>query len=299
MMTIVILIILTSIVINLTIGENGLFNKAKIAGEDYKYAANKESEELRNVETVLKNTIDKIQLNDLKVGDYIEYDTEIDGVGKIMCRVLYEEASENKLQIISDKNICNIELGYSTQDSNNAYYYARPSYNTAIQTLNTKAEKYINAKYVIDARCVGTVPIINEERKMVNKNSEATTYVTLKFYPGGTGSSASGCKAGDNNYVSDWENLKVKQMYNTGEEYWLASRVVSSGTSMCLFNMRYSNSTENPTSFNMYVVHAAGNIYGAKKSYGLRVCFSLSKNIEIVDGDGKTELTAYKMKSKL
>ena len=48
--TIVVLIILAGVAINLTIGENGIFNKAKQAKEDYKIAANEEQEGIANVE---------------------------------------------------------------------------------------------------------------------------------------------------------------------------------------------------------------------------------------------------------
>jgi len=48
--TIVVLIILAGVAINLTLGENGIFNKAKEAKEDYKVASNEEQEQLANVE---------------------------------------------------------------------------------------------------------------------------------------------------------------------------------------------------------------------------------------------------------
>lgn len=47
--TIVILIILAGIAISMTLGENGLFTKAKQGAEDYKVAANVEQDEMANV----------------------------------------------------------------------------------------------------------------------------------------------------------------------------------------------------------------------------------------------------------
>lgn len=53
--TIVILIILAGVAISLTLSENGLFNKAKQARDDYMTAANSESRELTNVVDYLNN----------------------------------------------------------------------------------------------------------------------------------------------------------------------------------------------------------------------------------------------------
>ncbi len=47
--TIVILIILAGVAISLTLSENGLFNKAKKARDDYMTAANSEHDQLANV----------------------------------------------------------------------------------------------------------------------------------------------------------------------------------------------------------------------------------------------------------
>ncbi len=47
--TIVILIILAGVAISLSLSENGLFNRAKQARDDYMVAANREHDELANV----------------------------------------------------------------------------------------------------------------------------------------------------------------------------------------------------------------------------------------------------------
>lgn len=56
--TIVLLIILAGVVINLTLGENGIFNKAKQAKENYKYATNEEQSELVNVELTMNEIVE-------------------------------------------------------------------------------------------------------------------------------------------------------------------------------------------------------------------------------------------------
>ena len=57
---------------------------------------------------------------------------------------------------------------------------------TTIETLNNTAEKYINSNYSTDARCVGSVPTV-ENGMFINKNSETQGPVTMQFeYNGST-----------------------------------------------------------------------------------------------------------------
>ena len=51
--TIVVLIILAGVAINLTLSQNGIFNKAKEARENYMQAANEEQEGITNIETTI------------------------------------------------------------------------------------------------------------------------------------------------------------------------------------------------------------------------------------------------------
>ena len=50
------LIIIAGVAINLSIGENGLFNKAKQGKEQYMHAANIEQDELKNIVNFIENT---------------------------------------------------------------------------------------------------------------------------------------------------------------------------------------------------------------------------------------------------
>ena len=179
-----------------------------------------------------------------KPGDYVKYDTGIDGVGEngdgiVTCRVLYNDDTYG-LQIISDKNIEDVTLGGDTWEE------ARDSYNNAIEILNEKAEYYATSSpYAIDGRCVGSVPTIGTDGKFNAKNTEDVGPVQLQFTS--TVEGANEMKNFDNNDKTDYEwmikleNSGIKEMWTTGEYYWLASRDVYSDSTLCYFDVRRIN----------------------------------------------------------
>lgn len=232
--TIIIMLILAGVVINLTIGENGLFKTAKQAAKNYTNAEAKELADLNNITNIVDQaindetggnggtvpsapetpTIDESILA-LKTGDFIKYDSGVNG--EILCRVLYPLRSEYGLQIISDKNVKNVTLGSTT------YSEAVESYNNAIETLNNEAEAYINTEYAYDARCVGSLPTI-ENGMFTKKDNGATSYVTVDF----TNANYINSLDADTNYEVDKEQMEAEgvSLWNIGEKYWLASRLV-------------------------------------------------------------------------
>lgn len=225
-------------------------------------------------DTVIKNIT-----AGLEAGDYINYDSGENGV--ITCRVLYEADSEYGLQIISDKNVKTITLGAATFEE------AKTSYNNAIETLNNEAEAYINSEYATDARCVGSVPTV-ENGIFVDKNSENPGPVTLEFEY--NGSTSIDCKGEDENYIADRSQMLKEGLIATGEEYWLASRqVVRSNSSRCDFYAWYMNTNGYLYSSYLCNVNNLGNAYGSSKEHGLRPCFSLKTDIKITGGDGSEE----------
>ena len=222
------------------------------------------------------NTVSKSITGGLEVGDYIEYNSGINGT--ILCRVLYAPDSEYGLQIISDKSVKNVTLGGSTFEE------GRSSYNNAIETLNNEAEAYINKEYAVDARCVGSVPTV-ENGIFLDKNSEVLGPVKLDFTY--NGSTTIDCKATDENYVKDREQLEKFQLNTIGELYWLASRItisVSPNYYLAIHCIRGDGS------FAYYglcnIVRTTGNTFGGVHTGGLRPCFSLKTSIKIISGDG-------------
>ena len=171
--------------------------------------------DVNNIDEIYTDTLTISDL--LKVGDIVKYDTGNPNVGDngvINCIVLYDKAYNEKnktnygIQIIAEDTVGDdVTLGGSD------FYTARDSYNTAITTLNAKAEEYLNTVYALDARCVGSVPD--------NKNAEATDSYSVS-----SGHTSIYLLESDTNYETDLEQMHLvnSNIAITGESYWLASR---------------------------------------------------------------------------
>ena len=227
--TIIVLLILAGVTINLTLGENGIFRTAEMAGKNYTQAQEQELAGLAEFENTLNNIIAgtgnnggsgtdtpvvKGLLKDIAdPGDYVKYDTGIDGIGEngngiVLFRVLYNDET-NGLQIISDKNVEQVKLG----DSN--YAQAVKSYNGAIEELNNKAEMYVNNEYAYDGRSVGSAPrtkngiFIDKDKVKFEGIDEyiepsEENYVVLRF----TNASYINSYDTDTNYTEDIEAMR-------------------------------------------------------------------------------------------
>jgi len=310
--TIIVLIILVGVSISLVLGDNGIVTKAKEAKQNMQVAANEEQTSLANLEVAIENeggasggstqTINP-DLAKLKAGDYIKYDTGVASVGEngvITCRVLYEASSTYGLQIISDKNVGpDITLGGSTFEE------GKTSYNNAIETLNNNtigAEKYLNTTYAVDARCIGSIPLINLDGSFTEKNKGTETTVTLPSVsdgwvrPGGWTSDDTGCYDTDTNYTTDLTQMTNANIKTTGELYWMASRYVYLTSNGCDFNVRRVLDSGDLDKYKLCYVDCDSGIRGYSRSNGLRPCFSLRSDIKITGGDGQSETTAYTMR---
>ena len=262
--TIIVLLILAGVTINLTLGENGIFRTAEMAGKNYTQAQEQELAGIENFNNEINNIIAGLGngngqggtsepdtpevtgplLKDVaQPGNYVKYDTGIEGIGDngdgiLTFRVLYNDNTYG-LQIISAGNVDNVTLGGSTWSA------GRDSYNSAIATLNQKAEYYATSSpYALDGRCVGSVPTVGADGTFTAKNTEETgTYSLPDEYtlPSGWTSRDTGCKDTDTNYETDQTAMQAisGDMWTTGEYYWLASRTVPSYSSHCSFCVRY------------------------------------------------------------
>lgn len=269
---------------------------AEKAGKNYVNSAEEEQKKLGGLWNEVDNIINgtgssnnepTISLSDLKAGDYVKYDSGTNGI--ITCRVLYPLNSPYGLQIISDKNVGTA----FTLGSDSDFEVSKANYNDAIKILNDKAETYINTNYAYDARCVGSVPRV-QNGVLVDKNSEQVGPATVQFTTY-TGSNVTDLKDEDTNYITDESQMKSANLWNTGETYWLASRKLytTAPTTWCNFCIRLVNNDAT-----LGEGHLLG-IGGDKFPYlsnpiGFRPCMLLKSNaIKITGGDGKSEITAY------
>ena len=233
-------------------------------------------------------SIKKITTEGLEAGAYIKYDTGVSSIGTngvVTCRVLYNASSQYGLQIITDKNITNVTLGGSD------WATASASYNNAIQTLNTEAEKYLNTEYATDVRCVGSVPT-NQSGTFTNKNSENAGPVKIQFTTSASGTD--NLKGTDSNYKTDQTQMQKLNIWTTGENYWLASRNVLSSSSRYGFYMRYAGTDGTLSSSNLCYVRSNDSTNGYSCTNGLRPCFALKSDIIITGGNGTSD-TPYTM----
>ncbi len=251
---------------NLTVGQRGILTRAQQAGKNYQEAAKREDEELANFWAEAENIIqgntggsggggttptppeggetpDPVtptqpepseEVKALKAGDYIKYDTGVEGIGVITCRVLYPVDSEYGLQIISDKNVELIKIGKKGA----TWEESKREYNGVIKKLNDAAEKYVNKAYAYDGRCVGSIPTM-QNGMFVDKNkvrdSEGNIRDTLdtvsipetwKVPSDWDGNRDTGCYEDRSLYFSDGDSMALARgsMLKTGENYWLATR---------------------------------------------------------------------------
>ena len=304
--TIIVLLILAGVTINLTLGENGIFRTAEMAGKNYTEAQEQELAGIANFNNEINNIIGGLGNNSEVSGpllkdvakpvDYVKYDTGTEK-GVVLFRVLYNDTT-NGLQIISDKNVEEVTLGTKGEDLT-AWQASMNDYNNAIATLNQKAERYAkDSPYAIDGRCVGSVPTVGADGEFNAKNSENAGPVELQFAT--TVEGANNMKDADANYEADYSTMEALEdsgeegMLTTGEVYWLTSRYVDDAALLCDFFVRnvITNGTLNYV--NLCDVGAEDYVAGAEYRCGLRPCISLNQNVKVIGGDGK-EATPYEL----
>lgn len=210
----------------------------------------------------------------------------------ILCRVLYNDETHG-LQIVSDDNVENVTLGFNdptvtadefTYDGSlsltNDFKKAAASYNSAVDTLNKKAEDYKGTK-AIDARSIGSIATLNGEGKFQGDTSGMFTGTEsyLETY------SLNGIfKDTDTNYNEDVNQMKALGLRAVNHT-WLASRYVNSDSSNTYFDVRYLfSSTVNVRK--LCYVDTSGSKGTGSSAFGLRPVFLLSSDVVISSGDG-------------
>ena len=272
------------------VGDNGIITQAQRAARETANATVASEEQMNALEDELSKYLDgdnnkeEIFLGDLKPGDYIQYDSGTNG--KILCRVLYPLDSEYGLQIISNKSVKNVALGKKDD-----FETSKIAYNNAIETLNNEAEGYINSIYATDARCIGSIPTV-ENGIFVNKDKGTETTAVLPseyIRPNGWESHDTGLYNTDENYIIDQEQMEKFNLQRIEENYWLASRNVETDSDHCTYHIRCITSNGNFSITYLCYINSSGSTYGESFDYGLRPCIHLKNDIKITEGNGSEE----------
>lgn len=211
-------------------------------------------------------------VEELKVGDYVTYPSS---QGDLECVVLYDNSSRYGIQIITMDTVEDVTLGSSD------FTTSMNSYNSAISTLNSKAEEYNNSTYSSDARSVGSLPD--------DKNSEAGMYTrTDSWFSTYNGK----FKDSDNNYLHDFAAMKSINggIHFIEKDYWLASLAV---LSLSISSDFYVSRVSSESDALLCSVASFGSTYAYSYSSGLRPVFTLKSGIKVTGGDGTSAGTAY------
>lgn len=244
----------------------------KLRVEVYDNAGNK-GESTINVTTKEATIEDALDISDnQKI--YVKIPNPKDEENPILCYVLYNDET-NGLQIISANSVETVTLGSSS------FTTSMNSYNSAITTLNEKAEEYnyFGSEYV-EARCVGSNP--------TNPSAQAGYFTKYSYV-----SSKYQLRDTDTNYETDYNKMTSLGIASSNSTYWLASRLVSSHSSSSGFYVRFVYSGGSLNNNDLCGVGSSGYTNANSASAGFRPCFTLKSGIKITGGDGKSAATAY------
>ena len=207
--------------------------------------------------------------------NYVKYDTGIEGIGDnrdgiVLFRVLYNDDT-NGLQIISDKNVEQVTLGGSN------WVTGRDSYNSAIATLNQKAERYaISSPYALDGRCVGSVP-----------NNANYDYVSMIYNSSYWFSNYNGKIKDENDNIDiDFDQMDSLGIAGIGVDYWMASRKVDITSKAVQINPRGVTDFGGKLSSCIIEIGQTNGARSASYYQGFRPVFTLKATIKVTGGNG-------------
>ena len=165
--------------------------------------------------------------NTLEEGDYVYYYDKNNTRRK--CIVLYDSSSAYGIQIITEESVEKVTIGSGDTSATGTTNLDKAinSYNNSISRLNSRASAYNNSTYSSSARCVGSNPN--------SSSSEAGMYTnSTSWFADYNGK----LKNTDSNYSSDYNQLVSLNIWDIGEWYWLASRYVTSSSTIVSFGQR-------------------------------------------------------------
>ncbi len=204
-------------------------------------------------------------------------------------QVLYND-EEHGLQIISAGDVTN--ENYLLLAGNSDEEDKKMAYNNVVDTLNGFCSNYVDTRFAISGRCVGSDPI--------NPKDTVTETVTLEFEH--NGSYESGCKIGEDNETGKFNldynamvaatNKNTNGINNIGKYYWLASRCVTTDNTGAYFAVRQVSDSGSDT---VYLFLGMG--WYADFPYmdaGVRPVITLKSGIQTNSGNG-SESSPYEL----
>ncbi len=175
--TIVVLIILAGVAINLSLGNNGLFNKAKQAREEYKVATNEEQSGIANVEKAMDELTGKKETR-VNIGEYIDYPIDLNNNGK---------PDDWKIFYVANGNAEGEQTGGAYENNIGDIYIIAADYlkntdsrfptNTATMGTISKNGEY--SIYWTDTSALPTTQVIGTESLTVTGRGKQTTINNL------------------------------------------------------------------------------------------------------------------------
>ncbi len=323
--TIIVLLILAGVTINLTLGENGIFRTAEMAGKNYMDTQDKELAGLADFENTINNIVggtgnsgtDEPVTNYetlksiAKPGDYVKYiptaksfnmtpeqtgqnENQTFNTGDYtgLWQVLYNDETYG-LQIISADIVGSLTLGHEDSDGDENIRTAEDeekvirAYNNAINTLNNFCRNYVDTRYATSGRSVGSNPI--------NPDYDVTDTVTLSFTPNGYENGNLGLKTFDMNYETDYNAMEIANSQNTNgirrasKWYWLASRYINSYEGYATFYMRIIYENGSLDNAYLWYIYKDKRSLPEKRTGGVRPVVTLKQEIKANTGDGSED----------
>lgn len=252
-----------------SVNSSGLVTAKAIGSTTIKVTTTDGSNRTATCTVTVKKALPTIE-EKLTEGKYVNY---IDKKGiKRKCIVLYDNNSEYGVQIIATSSVEKVTLGKDYDEETTI-----SDYNSAISILNTKTDSYLNTTYATSSRCVGSDPEIRNSQSGYY-NFEFDTKYSLRDE--------------DNNYETDYEQMKKLGIISIGDYYWLASRSNMALSYMVWFEIRNINASETLSETRICGVEDDGDITIGENEYGLRPVFTLKPGIKVTGGAG-TESNPY------
>ena len=293
--TVIVMLILAGVAISALMGNKGLFVRTENAVTFYEEASKKENDNiqglLNELDTVIKSMNYKNPEEVAKIGDFVNYSVEVNGVVYDKWRILNFD-NNGRMEIVC-YNGPDFTLG-SAEDAAKS----KSDYANAIKLLNAETEPYGEGLYGNSTRHLGSDPSNSDSYETIDEsyveyysdfNSSGKPKTNLEYLE-------------QYHHKNDVESIKIfsdtqdgKKL--AGEKSWLASRRVDANAINTYFRVRYVYSSGEFSNLNLYTVSPEGSESTINGTYALAPVVSLESGVKIdtsLEGDGSMD-NAWKL----